>query len=53
VEPEGAADAEETSRALDLLALLPSGVLAMSPDVPGTVETSTSLNVWPGLARES
>jgi dipeptidase D len=30
---------------LSLLAVLPSGVLAMSPDVPGTVETSTSLNV--------
>jgi dipeptidase D len=45
VEPEAATDAERTSRALDLLALLPSGVLAMSPDVPGTVETSTSLNV--------
>jgi dipeptidase D len=45
VEPEDGADAEQTCRALDLLALLPSGVLAMSPDVPGTVETSTSLNV--------
>lgn len=43
--PEGGAGDGATSRALDLLALLPSGVLAMSPDVPGTVETSTSLNV--------
>jgi dipeptidase D len=43
--PEGAANADETSRALGLLALLPSGVLAMSPEVHGTVETSTSLNV--------
>ena len=34
-----------TSRALDLLAAIPSGVVAMSPALPGTVETSTSLNV--------
>jgi dipeptidase D len=44
-------DAEETAaeaasaRALALLAVLPSGVVAMSPSLPGTVETSTSLNV--------
>lgn len=34
-----------TSRALDLLGTLPSGVVAMNPELPGTVETSTSLNV--------
>lgn len=36
---------ETTDRALGLLAVVPSGVIAMSPDLPGTVETSTSLNV--------
>ena len=30
---------------LDLIAAIPSGVIAMSPEVPGTVETSTSLTV--------
>jgi len=34
-----------TRRALDLLGTLPSGVVAMNPELPGTVETSTSLNV--------
>ncbi len=34
-----------TSRALDLLATIPSGVIAMSPELPAVVETSTSLNV--------
>ncbi|MGH3066903.1 MAG: beta-Ala-His dipeptidase [Gaiellaceae bacterium] len=42
---EAAASTEETSRALDLVAALPAGVLAMIPDVPGAVETSTSLTV--------
>jgi dipeptidase D len=42
---DAAADEETTSRALDLLATIPSGVVAMSPDLAGTVETSTSLNV--------
>jgi dipeptidase D len=45
VEHEPAADEHTTSVALDLLAALPSGVVAMSPDLPGAVETSTSLNV--------
>jgi dipeptidase D len=48
VEPiasEPAADETMTSRALDLLAAAPSGVVAMSAAVPGAVETSTSLNV--------
>jgi dipeptidase D len=42
---DAAADEATTSRALDLLATIPSGVVAMNPDLPGTVETSTSLNV--------
>ena len=48
VEPrtaEAAADEASTVRALDLLATLPTGVIAMSPRLPGAVETSTSLNV--------
>ncbi|MDQ3379618.1 MAG: beta-Ala-His dipeptidase [Actinomycetota bacterium] len=42
---DAAADESTTSRALDLLATIPSGVVAMNPELPGTVETSTSLNV--------
>jgi dipeptidase D len=41
----GAASEEDTARALDLLAALPSGVVAVQPELPGTVETSTSLTV--------
>jgi len=44
-EARAAAAESTTSRALDLLATIPSGVVAMNPDLPGTVETSTSLNV--------
>jgi dipeptidase D len=44
-EVQAAAGEDETSRALALLATVPSGVIAMSPQLPGTVETSTSLNV--------
>jgi dipeptidase D len=40
-----AASEAATKRALDLLAATPSGVLAMSQDAPGVVETSTSLTV--------
>jgi len=40
-----AADEIATARALELLAVIPTGVIAMSPELPGTVETSTSLNV--------
>ena len=40
-----AADESTTARALDLLAAMRSGVVAMSPALPGTVETSSSLNV--------
>ena len=45
VEKEPAADVSTTAAGLDLLAALPSGVVAMSPVLPGTVETSTSVNV--------
>ena len=40
-----AASESTTARALDLLKVLPSGVVALSPALPGAVETSTSLNV--------
>jgi dipeptidase D len=42
---EEASDEQATGRALDLLAVLPSGVVAMGPQLPATVVTSTSLNV--------
>jgi dipeptidase D len=48
IEPVARADAADeatSARALDLLASIPSGVVAMSPALPATVETSTSLNV--------
>jgi dipeptidase D len=48
IEPGTAAAAagdEATRRALDLLAALPTGVLAMSTAVPGKVETSSSVTV--------
>ena len=45
VERGSAAGEQATARTLDLLATVPSGVVAMSPEVPGTVETSTSLTV--------
>ncbi|MDH4341329.1 MAG: beta-Ala-His dipeptidase [Thermoleophilia bacterium] len=34
-----------TGRLLDLIATIPTGVIAMSPALPGTVETSTSVTV--------
>jgi len=40
-----AATESTTSRALDLLATISSGVIAMNSHLPATVETSTSLNV--------
>ena len=40
-----AADPTVSLRTLDLLASIPTGVIAMSPAAPGSVETSTSLNV--------
>ena len=48
IEPAQRGDATDettSARALDLLATIPSGVVAMNPNRPGTVETSTSLNV--------
>lgn len=38
-----AASEATTRRVLDLVSTLPTGVLAMSPELPGVVETSTSL----------
>jgi dipeptidase D len=38
-------DAESTAKALRLLDALPHGVVAMSQDIPGLVETSTNLAV--------
>jgi len=40
-----AADPTTSLRALELLTSTPSGVIAMSPAAPGSVETSTSLTV--------
>jgi dipeptidase D len=37
------ADAESPMRALDLIAAIPTGVLAMAPGLPDVVQTSTSL----------
>jgi dipeptidase D len=48
IEPAEAAhsaDEATSARALDLLAAIPCGVVAMSPDLPAIVETSTSLTV--------
>jgi dipeptidase D len=44
-EREEAANETASARVLDLMAALPSGVVAMSPALPASVETSTSLNV--------
>ena len=46
IEPVAAtevAGVEATQRVLDLLSAIPTGVVAMTPDLPGVVETSTSL----------
>ncbi|MBM2823139.1 MAG: Peptidase Xaa-His dipeptidase [Thermoleophilia bacterium] len=40
-----ATDEPATARVLDLAATIPTGVIAMSPALSGTVETSTSLTV--------
>jgi dipeptidase D len=48
VEPAGAGgawDEAASARLLDLVATLPAGPLAMSPDFPGLVETSSSIGV--------
>jgi dipeptidase D len=44
-EAGAAADEAASARALDLLAILPSGVIAMTPSLPGAVETSSSVTV--------
>ena len=41
--PTTALDAKDTENTVALLTTLPFGVLAMSPDVPGLVQTSTNL----------
>jgi dipeptidase D len=43
--PARVLDAHTSRRTLDLLLALPHGVSAMSPDIPGLVETSTNLAV--------
>ena len=43
--PEKVVDAAEAKRAMNLLATLHHGVLAMSPDVPGLVQNSTNLAI--------
>ncbi len=40
-----AADEASTAKAVNLLAALPNGVVALHPHLPGVVETSTSLTV--------
>ena len=42
---ETAADLAATARALDLLAVLPTGVVTLAPGLERAVQTSTSLNV--------
>jgi dipeptidase D len=44
-ETQLAAGEAATARVLDLVAAIPSGVVEMSPELPSTVETSTSMNV--------
>jgi dipeptidase D len=41
--PQNAWTAESSHRVIDLLEALPHGVIAMSQDIPGLVETSTNL----------
>jgi dipeptidase D len=43
--PETAIDAAGTRKSLELVTALPHGVLGMSPDIEGLVETSTNLAV--------
>ncbi len=43
--PDKVVDAADAKRAMDLLATLHHGVLAMSPDVPGLVQNSTNLAI--------
>ena len=43
--PDKVLDAADAKRIIDLLVMLPYGVIAMSPDVPGLVQNSTNLAV--------
>ncbi|MGZ4814323.1 MAG: aminoacyl-histidine dipeptidase [Terriglobales bacterium] len=43
--PEKVIDTTDAKRTADLLAGVPHGVLAMSPDIPGLVQTSTNLAI--------
>jgi dipeptidase D len=43
--PADAWSAEASARMLDLIAALPVGLLGMSPDFPGAIETSSSIGV--------
>jgi dipeptidase D len=43
--PEKVIDTADAKRVADLLAGIPHGVLAMSPDIPGLVQTSTNLAI--------
>jgi len=43
--PERVIDAADAQRTADLLASMPHGVLSMSPDIPGLVQTSTNLAI--------
>lgn len=44
-QPKKVLDSDDARRAVDLLATLQHGVLAMSPDVPGLVQDSTNLAI--------
>jgi dipeptidase D len=43
--PAQVLDSADATRIVDLLTSLPHGVLAMSPDIPGLVQTSTNLAI--------
>jgi len=43
--PDKVIDTADAKRTADLLASVPHGILAMSPDIPGLVQTSTNLAI--------
>jgi dipeptidase D len=45
IEESASVSERATARVLDLVTSIPTGVVAMSPELPGVVETSTSLTV--------
>ena len=45
VEENASVSERATARVLDLVTAIPTGVVAMSPELPGVVETSTSITV--------